>query len=218
MIDPEAVGLVEVKANAEPVMQRSFAFHLGKKKTHVIHVGDPSGLHYSYDLKQGALLQVWRGPFLNATQMWHDRGEPQTAEPLGVTIVLDGRFPLTWDHQAQPDSLQATDLVYKGYKIEQGRPVFMYDWASAKMQLEDRIVSAANNIGLKRTITFKSASSMQSAIDYVISPPKQIASVNASLVGLKDQTYFVQTSGGGVDLSAGRQAIQGTSLTYQIIW
>jgi hypothetical protein len=94
----------------------------------------------------------------------------------------------------------------------------MYNWASAKMQLEDRIVPAANNIGLKRTITLKSASSMQSAIDYVISSPKQIASVNASLVGLKDQTYFVQTSGGGVDLSAGRQAIQGTSLTYQIIW
>jgi hypothetical protein len=212
------VGIVEVKANAEPVMQRSFAFHLGKKKTHVIHVGDPSGVHYSYDLKQGALLQVWRGPFLNATQMWHDRGEPQTSEPLGVTVVLDGRFPLTLDHQAQPDSLNATELVYKGYKLEQGRPVFMYDWTAAKMQLEDRIVPAANNIGLKRTITFKNSSSLQSALDFSIASPKQIAAVNASLVGLKDQSYFVQTTGGGVDFSVGRQAVQGTSLTYQIIW
>jgi hypothetical protein len=59
---------------------------------------------------------------------------------------------------------------------------------------------------------------MQSALDFVIAAPKQIAAVNASLVGLQDQTYFVQLTGGGVDLSAGRQAIQGTSLTYQIIW
>jgi hypothetical protein len=218
MIDPEAVGLVEVKANAEPVLQRSFAFHLGKKKTHVIHVGDPSGLHYSYDLKQGAILQVWRGPFLDATQMWHDRGEPQTAEPMGVTVVLDGRFPLTLDHQAQPDSLNPSDLVYKGYRLEQGRPVFLYELVAANMQLEDRIVPAANNIGLTRKINFKSASSMQSALDFVIASPKQIAAVNASLVGLKDQSYFVQTTGGGVDFSMGRQAIQGTNLTYQIIW
>jgi len=218
MIDPEAVGLVEVKANAEPVLQRSFAFHLGKKKTHVIHVGDPSGLHYSYDLKQGAILQVWRGPFLDATQMWHDRGEPQTAEPMGVTVVLDGRFPLTLDHQAQPDSLNLSDLVYKGYHLEQGRPVFLYEWVAAKILLEDRIVPAANNIGLTRKINFKSASSMQSALDFVIASPKQIAAVNASLVGLKDQSYFVQTTGGGVDFSVGRQAIQGTNLTYQIIW
>jgi hypothetical protein len=184
----------------------------------VIHVGDPSGLHYSYDLKQGAILQVWRGPFLNATQMWHDRGEPQTAEPLGVTINLDGRFPLSFDHQAQPDSLNPSEFVYKGYKIENGRPVFMYDWSAAKVQLEDRIVPAENKIGLKRTISFKSASAMQSAIDFVIAAPKQIAAVNAGLLGLKDQTYFIQLTGGGVDLSAGRQAIQGTSLTYQIIW
>jgi hypothetical protein len=135
-----------------------------------------------------------------------------------VSIVLDGRFPLTLDHQAQPDSLNATDLVYKGYKLEQGRPVFLYEWTAAKMQLEDRIVPAANNIGLKRTISFKSASAMQSAFDFVIAPPKQIAAVNTSLVGLQDQSYFVQTSGGGVDLSAGRQAVQGASLTYQIIW
>ncbi len=223
LLDPEAVGMIEVKANAEPVFQRSFAMHQGKKKTHVIQVGDPSGMHYSYDLKQGALLQVWRGPFLNATQMWENRGEPQTSEPLGVTVTLDGQFPLVLDHQAQADS---TELVYKGFRIKDGRPIFMYQWPEANVSIEDYIRPNAAGTGLERTLSFKSASALQSAIELVLGNSFHgISAINTKLIGLQGQSYFVQWDGrsGAVlspkqGLKQQRIPVQGNEVSYQLIW
>jgi hypothetical protein len=223
LLDPEAVGLIEVKANAEPVFQRSFAFHHGKKKMYVIQVGDPSGMHYSYDLKQGALLQVWRGPFLNATQMWDNRGEPQTSEPLGITVTLDGQFPLVLDHQAQPDS---TDLVYKGYRLKDGRPIFMYQWPAANLQVEDYIRPNTAGTGLQRTLTYKSTSSMQAASELVLGNSYHgIATVNANLIGLQGQSYFVQWDGSKAEVLSPKQGlkqqripVQGNEVSYQLIW
>jgi hypothetical protein len=223
LLDPEAVGMIEVKANAEPVFQRSFAFHQGKKKMYVIQVGDPSGMHYSYDIKQGALLQMWRGPFLNATQMWENRGEPQTSEPLGVTVTLDGQFPLVLDHQAQADS---TELVYKGFRLKDGRPIFMYHWPAANLQVEDYLRPNAAGTGLQRTLTYKSTSSMQTATELVLGNSYHgIASVNANLIGLQGLSYFVQWDGRKAEVLSPKQGlkqqripVQGNEISYQLIW
>ena len=218
LLDPDAVGLIEVKANAEPVLQRSFAFHQGKKKTHVIHIGDPSGLHYSYDLKQGAILQVWRGKFLDATQMWDNRGEPQTSEPLGLTVVQDGKFPLVLAHQAQPDS---TDLIYKGYRLEAGRPVFMYEWPAAKLRLEDRILPAGN--GLKRTLTLIGASPQKSDVEAVLANGHHLSMLQNGLVSIPGN--FIEWKGAAAELlkiPSGAQQIRvpfsGAQFTYDLIW
>src|SRR5690606_35827136 len=42
--------------------------------THSVSVGTPQKVHYTYDLDNGALVQVWRGEFFDSTPMWHDRG------------------------------------------------------------------------------------------------------------------------------------------------
>jgi hypothetical protein len=223
LVDPEAVGMIEVKANAEPVFQRSFAFHEGKKKMYVIQVGDPSGMHYSYDIKQGALLQMWRGPFLNATQMWENRGEPQTSEPLGVAVTLDGQFPLVLDHQAQADS---TELVYKGFRVYDGRPIFMYHWPAANLHIEDYLRPNAAGTGLQRTLTYKSTSSMQTATELVLGNSYQgIASVSNNIIGLQGQSYFVQWDGSKAEVLSPKQGlkqaripVQGNEISYQLIW
>ena len=218
LLDPDAVGLIEVKANAEPVLQRSFAFHLGKKKTHVIHVGDPTGLHYSYDLKQGAILQVWRGKFLDATQMWDNRGEPQTSEPLGLTVVQDGKFPLALAHQAQADS---TDLVYKGYRLEAGRPIFMYEWTAAKLRVEDRIQPAGN--GLKRTLTLVGASPQKTDVEAVLATGHHLSILQNGLASQPGN--FIEWKGATAELlkiASGAQEIRvpftGAQFTYDLIW
>lgn len=218
LLDPDAVGLIEVKANAEPVLQRSFAFHQGKKKTHVIHVGEPAGLHYSYDLKQGAILQVWRGKFLDATQMWDNRGEPQTSEPLGLTVVQDGKFPLVLAHQAQPDS---TDLVYKGYRLEAGLPIFMYEWPAAKLRVEDRIQPAGN--GLKRTLTLVGASPQKSDVEAVLATGHHLSILQNGLA--LQPGNFMEWKGATAELlktAAGASQIRvpftGAQFTYDLIW
>lgn len=218
LLDPDAVGLIEVKANAEPVLQRSFAFHLGKKKTHVIQVGDPAGVHYSYDLNQGAILQVWRGKFLDATQMWDNRGEPQTSEPLGLNVVQDGKFPLVLSHQSQPDS---TELVYKGYRLEAGRPIFMYEWPAAKLRLEDRIRPAGN--GLSRTLTLLGASPQKSDVEVVLANGHHLSIVQNGLASQPGN--FIEWKAATAELlksASGAQQIRvlftGAQFTYDLIW
>jgi hypothetical protein len=218
LLDPDAVGLIEVKANAEPVLQRSFAFHLGKKKMYIIQVGDPAGVHYTYDLKQGAILQVWRGKFLDATQMWDNRGEPQTSEPLGLTVVQDGKFPLVLAHQAQPDS---TDLVYKGYRLEAGRPVFMYEWPAAKLRVEDRIQPAGN--GFRRTLTLVGASPQKNDVEAVLATGHHLSILQNGLASQPGN--FIEWKGAAAELlktASGSQQIRvpltGAQLTYDLIW
>lgn len=50
---------------------------------HAVSVGSPEQVHYSYDLDKGAVIHVWRGQFLDATPMWHDRGNG-VSRPMGV--------------------------------------------------------------------------------------------------------------------------------------
>ncbi len=223
--DPEAVGMIELKAESQPVFQRSFSFHKGIKKTHVIHVGDPSGLHYTYNLKQGALLQVWKGKFLNVTQMWENRGEPQTAEPMGVAIELDGKFPLVVDHQNQPDSLQADQLVYKGYKIEHGRPVFMYQWKATNLIIEDRISPNEKGTGLVRKLKLIGASSSKSNVQLIAGNGTEIDQVQSKWNAIDSNSYFVKWNTGnaeilknGLQSSQMRLPLEGEEFNYEIIW
>jgi hypothetical protein len=94
----------------EPELMRSFIDipqASGRKKQTACtrHFGRlPEGLSYSYDLDNGALVQVWKGGFLDATPMWHDRGDGH-ADPLGQRFTA-GRYPAIGPFTgAWPDSL-----------------------------------------------------------------------------------------------------------------
>ncbi len=50
--------------------------------THAVNVGSARQLHYTYDLDKGMIVQVWRGDFLDATPMWHSRGDG-SSRPVG---------------------------------------------------------------------------------------------------------------------------------------
>jgi hypothetical protein len=69
-----AVNPIIITPEGTNYLLRSFLNFNNKKRTHVISVGSPQQVNYSYDLKQGALLQVWNGPFVDATEMWEQRG------------------------------------------------------------------------------------------------------------------------------------------------
>src|SRR5690606_13954751 len=51
------VNPIIVEAEAEPYVLRSYLLFKGGKRTHVISVGNPNHTNYSYDLKQGSILQ-----------------------------------------------------------------------------------------------------------------------------------------------------------------
>ena len=148
---------IMVEPQAEPVVLRSFVRHRNTKRVYVASVADPLGVHYSYDLAQASLLYAWRGPFLETTQMWHERGEDQTAEPLGSTLTLPG-IPsiatLANANAAWPDSVDEKQLQRDGYALDKsGHPTFLYRVGGAVV--EDAIRPSADGLGLRRELRLR---------------------------------------------------------------
>ncbi len=133
----------------EPEMVRSFISYKGDKLTHAISVGDPARINYSYDLKSGSLLQVWRGGFADMSQAWVNRGTPQLLLPQGMSVVLPKSAFLT----ENGSSAQASgELGYEGYAIdESGRPTFRF--ANASVDFQDAYHPSPDGTGLIRTLT-----------------------------------------------------------------
>ncbi|MEM6645909.1 MAG: family 16 glycoside hydrolase [Bacteroidota bacterium] len=149
---PPAPILVEPEGEA--VVHRGFMQLDEAKRTGAIAVGDPSGQHYAYDVEDATLISVWRGGFIDATQMWHERGEPQLARPTGSELVFTGKPTL-----AAADAVGAAwptdgDAGFKRYTFgDMGRPMFMLEqhgWT-----VTDAIRPDDEGRYLVRTLTFE---------------------------------------------------------------
>src|SRR5690606_26631245 len=143
-----------VKPGTEPYLLRSYLLFGGNRRTHVISVGNPDQTNFSYDLKQGSILQFWRGDFVDATEMWESRGEPQLAKPLGAVVSLSSApsFAILNNPDAiWPDSIPFDELHNKGYSLDkEKRPTFQYEYAG--ITVEDKISPSENGESLKREI------------------------------------------------------------------
>ncbi|RRB01073.1 hypothetical protein [Larkinella rosea] len=153
--EPDPVGEIAVEAGAKPAVIRSFVNFGAKKKTHCLSVGSPSGLNYTFDLNQGALLQVWRGEFADVTDMWYERGEPQLLKPLGTLAVLSAQNPLALmanSSQYWPDSLSDNELKYKGLSIDkQGYPIMQFRLRD--LDVNDAVLPDGDGKSFTRTLT-----------------------------------------------------------------
>ncbi|WP_221390167.1 family 16 glycoside hydrolase [Dyadobacter sp. NIV53] len=83
-----------------------------QRVVHAVSVGSPANLHYTYDLDKGTILQVWRGEFLDATPMWHDRGDG-SSRPRGSVTVLGDDMLLG---KSSGQSKWVTDTTGSGYR------------------------------------------------------------------------------------------------------
>ena len=160
------VSPIVVAPEREPVVVRSFVRHGGTKRVIAASVADPVGVHYSYDLAQGSLLYVWRGPFLETTQMWHERGEDQTAEPLGSAVTMPGAPSLAFlaDRTAAwPDSTDDRQFRRDGYSLDlSGHPTFLYRLRGVTVR--DDVRPAADGLTLRRELHLR-APSAAGAVD-----------------------------------------------------
>jgi hypothetical protein len=97
---------------------------------HAISVGSPEKVHYTYDLDKGMVAQVWRGDFLDATPMWHERGNG-CSRPRGAVQFL-GKSYFTLSKLASPQAAWITDTTGSGYRPkgyvldENDLPTFRY--------------------------------------------------------------------------------------------
>ena len=91
----DPVSDIWVQGGNEVKLLRAFIDYQGDKSqrlTHTIGVSEPNGVNYVYDLAAGNLVCVWRGDFVDATPMWHDRGDG-SFKPLGAAQYLMKNSP-----------------------------------------------------------------------------------------------------------------------------
>ena len=187
---------IMVEPQAEPIVLRSFVRYRNTKRVYVASVADPLGVHYSYDLAQGSLLYVWRGPFLETTQMWHERGEDQTAEPIGSVVTLNGtpsvaHFNLSAG-AAWPDSLDDRQLHRDGYSLDKtGHPTFLYRVDG--VSVEDAVRPDPNGLTLRRELRFRATTTAETEGLYVqLARAEHIAQQADGSYVIGDRSYYIR--------------------------
>lgn len=128
----------------------------GHRVVHAISVGSPQQVHFSYDLDNGLLFHAWRGDFIDATPMWHDRGNGSSKPRGSVTTFVKKPVPtlakLTGIDAAWPLDTTGTGFKTKGYLMDsEDRPTFTYNAYGAKVL--DAIRVLENGEGLTREIS-----------------------------------------------------------------
>jgi hypothetical protein len=217
------VDPIIVTPGKKPSFIRTFLMNGNEKLTHVISVGDPCEINYSYDVKRGALFQLWRGKFLDVTPAWRDRGGMQLGIPMGsVTTLTDAPFVavLANEKTTWPDSIGFDDLNNKGYVLDKQRsPTF--DYFINGMEIKDSILTLSNGQGITRTVTISNA--VPNVYCRIVNNGK-IEKLRDDLYAAGDKSFYIRIDKkyNPVIRSVGSEQEMlvkyEAALTYSIIW
>lgn len=127
--------LLEVIVEDRPEIIRAFVDHQGVKQTHVVSVGMPDGINYSFNTRTNQLMQLWKGKFANVAEMWINRGGSQRLRPMNASLQL-------------PSNDHLLDFKPIGYVLDQdGIPVFSYK--KGKLEISEKVTSSDRNTAIK---------------------------------------------------------------------
>lgn len=189
-VDPILISASPGKA----VIQRSFMNSREGKRTHCLSVGTPQGINFSVDLETGNLLEMWDGGFLDATAMWHKRGNQQIGIPLGPAI----EFPDKPNFIATPKFLE--------YTVEaNGLPDFRYSVGART--ISDKIVPSAGERGITRKVLIDG----EGTFSYTLASGSVVDRLPDGSFLVNDKEYYLVTHTAGlhpeIKKSGGSQAI-----------
>lgn len=221
----ETISPMIVTPASKPSFIKTFLMYGDKKLTHVLSVGNPNEVNYSYDVKQGAIFQIWRGQFLDLAMSWRDRGGMQLAKPLGSVVKLSDApvlAVLADERAAWPDSIPFDNMMNEGYVLDKQRsPKFAYSLNG--MKVTDSIFCQPNGEGINRTIAVANA---PSGLYQRIAEGKNVANLGNGLYAVNDKSYYIRLDKNVKPVirpsATGQEMIvkynAGNPLTYSIIW
>ncbi|MBE7538499.1 MAG: DUF1080 domain-containing protein [Opitutaceae bacterium] len=135
-------------------IQRGFVPFQPYKRLYACSVGTPEGGNYAYDTESFSVLRVWRGGFVDTSEMWEDRGTSQLAKPAGPFLTLSGAPGIALIETPESDGWPTDPSPlygFDGYRLEtDGTPVFRAHLAD--LRLTDRVAPAKEGTGLTRTV------------------------------------------------------------------
>ncbi len=207
-------SVITINPGKAPEMIRGFVNYGSEKRTHTISIGDPGGVHYSYDLSQGALLKCWKGGFADVTNMWRGRGASQLLLPLSNAIEFTDGVPLAqlpdWN-LAWPD--EANNYKSRGYRIDElGHAVFLAQMGEVNIQ--DGLMPSSDSIKLVRKLQV-SCSSSQPDYWFRIAAADIIEKLDNGLYSIGGQ-YYLQINGDQSQQSL-RSVIGGMELVVPVL-
>lgn len=226
--DENPVSSIFIEPGSSTKLLRAFVDFKGdqrKRLTHTIGVGDPNNIHYIYDLKNGNLVAAWRGNFVDATPMWHDRGDGSFL-PRGAVQFLFNNQPLAYlksNDDAFPILSKEGEYRGKGYQIDEstGRPTFKYIYEG--MEAEDKIYPDDNNRILTHEVVLKNNGTKPGLYYKLAEGDDIIKMANGTYV--VDQQYYIKpimTTKPFIRDRSGKKelvvAVDGSAITYSIIW
>jgi hypothetical protein len=190
-----------------------------KRIVHAISVGNKENVHFTYNLDNGALFQIWKGNFLNTTPMWQDRGDG-SSRPMG-SLTLLGDAPLVAMLETPDKVWGNADATFRtrGYELdENGQPTFKYDIQGARVS--DKIVPVEDGRMLKRDIAVSGAVSNLYAR---LASAETISKNTDGTFNIGDGSYMIKVDSGNASIRniSGRQELIvpiGEKISYSIIW
>ena len=221
-----SVSPIYVQPNAKPVLLRGFVNFKGngKRLSHTIGVGTPDGINYVYDLAAANLIGVWRGDFVDATPMWHNRGNgsfnPKGAvqwtflnQPIAALPTMQTKFPKTGI---------TPDFKSLGYTIDSdtGLPLFKSEYEG--VTVTNKIKPSSNKTHLMHEVSFSKTS-----------PENWYYKIASGTIEvLKDGSYAINDQGYYIKILSDQQPtirtineesellipVNGSTIKYEIIW
>ena len=219
---------IYVEAESTPKMLRAFYDFKGDRSqrlTHTIGVADPSGVNYIYDLTTGTPVCVWRGEFVDATSMWHNRGNgsfrPRGANRdlfTGLTVA-----DLPTGNEAFPREMNEENGFHnKGYKIDENssRPVFIYTLNG--VSFEDHLNPADEGKSIMRTLKVIEGAA-PATVKVKLAEGEEITKLETGEYSI-DKKYFIQLAEGqtaSIRNVDGKQELimpLSAEASYKLIW
>ncbi|MEZ4701426.1 MAG: family 16 glycoside hydrolase [Rhodothermales bacterium] len=222
----DAFAAFEIAPQGGPLIQRNFVVHGGEKRTHAMSVGEPTGIHYAYDMGSGALLSIWKGRFVNTSPMWYERGEMQSAIPLGSLIELAG-WPtvavLSDDSAPWPEG--EADYHFSGYSLAGERPVFSYETGGVKVL--DQLTPDEGGTMYTRRIAL-SGKPAGGKVWVFVAEGDAIEMLPGGAYAVDNQRYYIEhlqggqayvrNVGGKSELLVGVELGNGGLVSYDLVW
>jgi hypothetical protein len=171
-------GNIKFDPSLKTEVIRGFYMHNGVKNTTALATGFTSKYNYAIDIEKGSLMTVWKGNFTDMSEMWHERGEPQTFKANGMFVNLSGKDILL-DQKNEP-----LVINYESQQMDRDNsPTFTYTTPD-KASFTQQILPSGEGFAIK--LSFENSSKAK----LVLARGAEILKVENGVYKIGD--YYIQ--------------------------
>lgn len=186
-----------VESGDEPMVLRGFMEVEDRVHSHSAAIGFPDGLNAGFDFNSGALMNLWKGSFINANTIWVNRGGGNLNMNEDAAITISGSPSLAYFGDRStvwPDSLQeGTEFLFKSYTFEDNGSL-TFSYRMDDVHVEDHLVSENEGRQLSRNMTFRPETPPENLF-LRLARGEDISRLPNGLYQIDEKTFYVELSG-----------------------